>query len=307
MAEDHEEGRAQGQGHEDHHHAHFEPGKGLSRSLLIALIITAIFAVVELIGGLVSNSLALLSDAGHMFTDILALALSLAAAIISQREATAKQTFGYMRVEILVALANGVALIFVSLVAIAGLAANVAGVVVLRDRSKENLNVRGAFLHMLGDMLSSVGVIVAALLIFLFGWTVADPVISIAISLIIFYGAVRLCKQSAYILLEFTPSHIDLYEVRTALMNVPGVEDAHDIHAWTIASGVYALSAHLRVSDQPVSACSCIVKTCENLLETKYQIRHTTLQVEYRECDMGVCYFKGFMKDDPNGKGGKAH
>ncbi len=329
MDEDHEEGRAHGQGHEDHHHAHFEPGKGLSRSLLIALIITAIFAVVELIGGLISNSLALLSDAGHMFTDILALALSLAAAIISQREATAKQTFGYMRVEILVALANGVALIFVSLfimyeavgrltspvsvdsqlmllVAIAGLAANVAGVVVLRDRSKENLNVRGAFLHMLGDMLSSVGVIVAALLIFLFGWTVADPVISIAISLIIFYGAVRLCKQSAYILLEFTPSHIDLYEVRTALMNVPGVEDAHDIHAWTIASGVYALSAHLRVSDQPVSACSCIVKACENLLETKYQIRHTTLQVEYRECDMGVCYFKGFMKDDPNGKGGKA-
>ena len=280
--------------------------------------------MVELLGGLISGSLALLSDAGHMFTDILALTLSLAAAIVSQREATAKQTFGYLRVEILVALANGVALIFVShvhhvrggrkayephrdrfgahaVVAIAGLAANVAGILVLRKRSKENLNVKGAFLHMLGDLLSSVGVIIAALLIFLFNWTVADPIISIAISLIILYGAARLCQQSAYILLEFTPAHIELSEVRTSLMKVPGVEDVHDIHAWTISSGVYALSAHLRVSDQPVSACSCIVKACEHLLETKYQIKHTTLQLEYEDCDMGVCYFKGFMKDE-NGR-----
>ncbi|HEY3421402.1 MAG TPA: cation diffusion facilitator family transporter [Methanomassiliicoccales archaeon] len=312
-------------GHE-HDHAHFEPGKKLSTPLLIVLIITATFAVVELLGGLISGSLALLSDAGHMFTDILALAMSLAAAIVSQREATAKQTFGYLRVEILVALTNGVALIFVSifimyeavgrltnptgidselmlLVAIAGLAANVAGILVLRDRSKENLNVKGAFLHMLGDLLSSVGVIVAALLIFLFNLTIADPVISIAISLIIMYGAARLCRQSAYILLEFTPSHIELSEVRTSLMRIPGVEDVHDIHAWTISSGVYALSAHVRVSDQPVSACSCIVKACEHLLETKYQIKHSTLQLEYSECDMGVCYFKGFMKNGNNTNG----
>jgi cobalt-zinc-cadmium efflux system protein len=201
---------------------------------------------------------------------------------------------------------NGVALIFVSiyimyeaigrltnptgidsqlmlLVAIAGLGANVAGILILRERSKENLNVRGAFLHMLGDLLSSVGVIVAALLIFLFNWTVADPIISIAISLIIMYGAARLCQQSAYILLEFTPSHIELSEVRTLLLKVPGVEDVHDIHAWTISSGVYALSAHVRVSDQPVSACSCIVKACENLLSKKYQIKHSTLQLEYAD------------------------
>jgi cobalt-zinc-cadmium efflux system protein len=333
MAEDHEhddhDEEAHGHGH-DHDHAHFEPGKSLSKPLLIVLIITATFAIVELIGGLISNSLALLSDAGHMFTDIMALTLSLAAAIVSQRAATAKQTFGYLRLEILVALANGVALIFISilimyeavgrlsnptsinsqlmlLVAIAGLAANIAGVFVLRERSKENLNVRGAFLHMLGDMLSSVGVIVAALLIFLFNWTIADPIISIAISLIILYGAAKLCQQSAYILLEFTPSHIDLSEVRTSLMRVPGVEDVHDIHAWTISSGVYALSAHLRVSDQPVSACSCIVKACEHLLESKYQIKHSTLQLEYHECDMGVCYFKGFMKDEPGEKNGKVH
>jgi cobalt-zinc-cadmium efflux system protein len=182
------------------------------------------------------------------------------------------------------------------LVAVAGLGANVAGIVVLRERSKENLNVRGAFLHMLGDLLSSVGVIVAALLIFLYHWTVADPVISIAISLIILYGAARLCQQSAYILLEFTPSHIDLAEVRSDLMKVPGVEDAHDIHAWTISSGVYAMSAHLRVSDQPVSACSCILKACEDLLRTKYQIRHTTFQLEYEGCDTELCYFNGLTK-----------
>ena len=332
MAEDHEhedhdhgEKPTHGLGHDHAGHAHSGPWKGLSRSLLIVLIITATFAVIELLGGLISGSLALLSDAGHMFTDILALGMSLAAAIVSQREATAKQTFGYLRVEILVALANGVALIFVSIfimyealgrlqnptpidsqvmliVAVAGLAANVAGIIILRERSKENLNVRGAFLHMLGDLLSSAGVIVAALLIVLFNWTIADPIISIAISLIILYGAARLSQQSAYILLEFTPSHIDLAEVRTTLMKVQGVEDVHDIHAWTISSGVHALSAHLRVSDQPVSACSCILKACENLLETKYQIRHTTLQLEYENCDTEVCYFKGFMKGEMDEK-----
>jgi cobalt-zinc-cadmium efflux system protein len=321
--EDHEEGHA-------HAHSHFVPGKGLSKPLLMVLVITATFAVLELLGGLISGSLALLSDASHMFTDLLALTLSLAAAIVSQREATAKQTFGFLRVEILVALANGVALIIVSIfiiyeavgrfenpvgidsqimliVAVAGLLANVAGVIILKERSKQNLNIKGAFLHMLGDMLSSIGVIVAALLIFFFNLTVADPVISIAISLIILYGATRLCQQSIYILLEFTPAHIDISQVRTSLMKVPGVEDAHDIHAWTIASGVYALSAHLLVSDQPVSACSCIVKACEHLMDKKYQIKHTTFQLEYKGCDMGVCYFKGFMKDEKNSEDEKTH
>ena len=113
----------------------------------------------------------------------------------------------------------------------------------------------------------------------------------------------RLCQQSAYILLEFTPPHIDLAEVRSSLMKVPGVEDVHDIHAWTIASGVYSLSAHLRVSDQPVSACSCIIKACEEVLKTKYGIRHTTLQLEYEGCDTDACFFKGFInEDDPEKK-----
>lgn len=323
---DHEEGHEHGH---DHVHARFEPGKNLSKPLLIVLVITSSFAVIELLGGLLSGSLALLSDAGHMFTDILALSLSLAAAIISQREATAKQTFGYLRVEILVALVNGVALILVSIyimyeaigrftnptgidselmlvVAIAGLVANVVGILILRERSKDNLNVRGAFLHMVGDLLSSVGVIIAAMLIFLFNWTIADPVISIAISLIILYGAGRLSLQSAYILLEFTPAHLELSEVRTSLMKIPGVEDVHDIHAWTLSSGVHALSAHVRVNDQPVSACSCIVKACEHLLETKYQIKHSTLQLEYEQCDLGVCYFKGFPKDNGSDEKGKA-
>jgi cobalt-zinc-cadmium efflux system protein len=324
---DHGEEGSHGHNHDHHDHAHFDISKGPSKPLLIALAITAVFAVVELLGGLISGSLALLSDSGHMFTDILALGLSLGAAIVSQREPTEKQTYGYLRVEILVALANGVALIVISIfimyeavqrfqspvpidsgimliVAIGGLLANIAGVLVLRERSRENLNVKGAFLHMMGDMLASVGVIVAAILIYLFELTVADPIISIAISLIIMYGAFRLTRQSAYILLEFTPAHIDLAEVRSSLIKVPGVEDVHDIHAWTIASGVYALSAHVRVNDQPVSACSCIVKACEHVLDQKYQIKHSTLQLEYHECDNGVCYFKGFTKDD-KGKNGK--
>lgn len=302
-------------------HAHTHPRNGRTRPLLIALIITAAFAVIELLGGLISGSLALLSDSGHMFTDLLALMLSLGAAMVAQREATATKTFGYLRVEILAALANGVALIVVGLfisfeavqraqhpvsidselmlyVAFAGLAANIAGAYVLHDASGESLNIRGAFLHMLGDMLSSVGVIVAAILIMLFGWTIADPVISAAISLVILYGAVRLTLQSAYVLLEFTPAHIDLHEVRDALKNVPGVEEVHDIHAWTISSGIYALSAHIRVNDQPISACSCIVKACEHVLQERFEVSHTTLQLEYAECDMEACFFKGFPKKE---------
>jgi len=222
-------------------------------------------------------------------------------------------------VEILVALINGVILGAVSLfimyeavlrvynpqaidagvmliIAIIGLAANIAGVLILREDAKENLNVRGAFFHVLGDMLSSIGVIVAALLIYFFGLTIADPIISFAISLIILYGAYRIIKQSVYILLEFAPGEVDINLMMAEMKKVPGVLAVHDVHVWTLGSGVFALSAHVEVEDRPVSACSCILRDMENLLKDKFRISHTTLQLEYEMCKVDMCVFR-----QPNG------
>jgi len=283
--------------------------------LLMALVITLVFALVELFGGLWSGSLALISDSGHMFTDVIALALSLWAGYISTRVGKENQTFGLLRVEILVALINGVILGAVAvyimyeavvriyhpetidagvmlIIAVIGLVANVAGVLILREDAKDNLNVKGAFLHVLGDMLSSIGVIVAALLIYFFGLTVADPVISFAISVIILYGAYRIIKQSVYILLEFAPGEIDLGRVIAEMKKVPGVVEVHDVHVWTLGSGIYALSAHVEVEDQPVSACSCILRDLERVLKERFEISHSTIQIEYQMCKGEVCVFR---------------
>ncbi len=308
--------------HEHEGHVHHEP-RGLSRPLLLALAITVTFALIELAGGVLSGSLALISDSGHMFTDALALTLSLWASYMATRMANERQTFGLLRVEILVALVNGVVLVGVSLfiiyeavvrlqnpqpiegglmlvIAVIGLVANLAGVLILREKAKENLNVKGAFLHVLGDLLSSVGVIVAAILVYLFDVQQADPVISIAISVIILYGSYRIISQSVYILLEFAPGNVDLAEVRNELLKVKGVVDVHDLHAWTLASGIYALSAHIQVMDQPLSTCSCVIQDCERILKEKFNISHTTLQLESQACEVEACFFR-----KPNGGEGK--
>jgi cobalt-zinc-cadmium efflux system protein len=300
--------------HEGHGHSHGRARK-VTRPLMLALVITLVFALVELFGGLFSGSLALISDSGHMFTDVIALALSLWAGFIATRMGKDNQTFGLLRVEILVALINGVILGGVSVfimyesvvriyhpqdidasvmlvIAVIGLAANVAGVLILREDAKENLNVKGAFLHVFGDMLSSIGVIVAALLIYFFGLTVADPIISFAISVIILYSAYRIIKQSAYILLEFAPGEIDIDQMTSDMRKVPGVLAVHDIHVWTLGSGVFALSAHVEVEDRPVSACSCILRDLEHLLKDKYDISHTTLQLEFEACQGDMCVFQ---------------
>jgi cobalt-zinc-cadmium efflux system protein len=300
--------------HEHEGHVHHEP-RGLSRPLLLALAITVTFALVELAGGMLSGSLALISDSGHMFTDALALTLSLWASYVATRMANERQTFGLLRVEILVALVNGVVLVGVSLfiiyeavvrlqspqpiegglmlaIAVIGLIANLAGVLILREKAQENLNVKGAFLHVLGDLLSSVGVIVAAILVYLFDLQQADPVISIAISVIILYGSYRIISQSVYILLEFAPGNVNLAEVRNELLKVEGVVDVHDLHAWTLASGIYALSAHIQVMDQPLSTCSCVVHDCEQILREKFNISHTTLQLESQACEIEACFFR---------------
>lgn len=293
---------------DNHHHEGGHPAPtGISR-LKMALVIVLVIMVAEVIGGILSNSLALLGDAGHMLVDALALGLSLFAITLAGRPATLSRTFGYHRVEILAALINGVTLVLVSLyifyeayqrfldppvvnaslmllVASIGLVANLAGLLLLRKVSRNNLNIKGAFWHIIGDTISSVGVIIAGIIISVTGWGIVDPIIAVFIGGIILWGAVRLVRKSSDILMEAVPEHVRVDEVIEAIQNVPGVEEVHDIHIWTITSGIHAMSAHLLIEDQRVSASSEIVDAVNNELSRNFDINHTTLQLECEKCD----------------------
>lgn len=297
-------------------HKHPSNGEvGLTRPLFIAIAITASFTVIEFVGGLISDSLALISDAGHMLTDTLALALTLGAVRLALLPATDARTFGYKRAEILAALANGIALVVITLlifyeaivriinppeidaplmliIGAAGLGANATAAYLLYDQVASSLNVKGAFLHIVGDFMSSIGVIVGALLIMLFRFRLADPILSILIGLIILYSSFRLVMQSAAILLEAVPSHIKLDDVRRSLREIKGVTDVHDLHVWTLSSGLYALSAHLVVSDQMISDCSGVLAESEDMLKAKFSVSHTTFQIECESCSDRSCIFQ---------------
>ena len=284
------------------------------RRLLIALAITALMTVVELVGGVLSNSLALLGDAGHMFTDTLALGLSLLALTLARRPASQNRTYGFHRAEVLAALTNGAILIFISVfifykayqrfveppevrgglmltVAAIGFVANLAGILILRSASRDNLNVKGAFLHMWSDTISSVGVLAAGIIILVTGWTTADPIISVVIGLLILRGAVALVWESSDILLEAVPKHLDVARISDAVSRIKGVKDIHDVHLWTITSGMYALSCHVLIEDQMVSNSSQIVGEINETLSREFGIGHSTLQLECEECkDSPVCH-----------------
>jgi cobalt-zinc-cadmium efflux system protein len=287
----------------------------LTRPLLLAIAVTATFTVIEFVGGLVSDSLALISDASHMLTDTLALLLTLGAVRLALLPATDSRTFGYKRAEILAALANGTTLVVITLlifyeaarrivspenidsglmliIGLAGLGANAVGAYILHDRASSSLNIKGAFIHLLGDFLSSIGVVVAALLIMFFDLRLADPVLSILIGVIILYSSFKLVLQSTSILLEAVPSHIELDAVRRSLKEISGVTDVHDLHVWTLSSGLYALSAHLVVPDQMLSDCSGVLANSEDLLKEKFGISHTTFQIECETCADQVCIFQ---------------
>ena len=278
--------------------------------LKVVLVIIVVIMVAEVIGGILSNSLALLGDAGHMLVDALALGMSLFAIKIARRPATATKTYGYYRVEIMAALANGIALALVAayifyeayqrfldpptvqttlmlVVATIGLIANLIGILLLREVSRGSLNIRAAFWHILGDTISSVGVIVAGIIISITGWGVVDPIIAVFIGGIILWGAVRLVRESVDILLEAVPKHIQMDRVIEMIRNIPGVEDVHDIHIWTITSGIHALSAHLLIEDQTVSRSVEIVETVNKNLDKHFNITHTTLQLECESCPSG--------------------
>jgi cobalt-zinc-cadmium efflux system protein len=284
-----------------------------AKSLKIALAIVLVIMVVEVVGGILSNSLALLGDAGHMLVDSLALGLSLFAIALARRPATPEKTFGYHRAEIMAALANGAVLVLVSAyifyeayqrfanppqirtplmlgVAAIGLAGNLAGFLLLRRYVHRSLNIKAAFWHIIGDTISSVGVIIAGVIILLTGWYIADPIIAVLIGAIILWGAVRIVRASTDILMESVPRHVQVNEVVKLIKGVPGVEDVHDIHIWTITSGLHALSAHVQIRDQMVSRSAEIVETVNKQLARDFNIQHTTLQLECESCPTGfIC------------------
>jgi cobalt-zinc-cadmium efflux system protein len=279
-----------------------------TRPLKISLAIIVAILITEVIGGILSNSLSLLGDAGHMLVDALALGLSLVAMTIARRPATLSKTYGYHRVEIMAALTNGTILVLVSLfifyeayqrfldppviqtsimllVASIGLVANLAGILLLRKGSHRSLNIKAAFWHIIGDTVSSVGVIVAGIVIAFTGWYVVDSIVAFFIGGIIMWGAVRIVREASDILLESVPGHVEVGKVIEAIKKVPGVEEVHDIHVWTITSGIHALSAHLIIEDQLVSRSGEIVTTVNDNLAKYFNITHTTLQLECEKCE----------------------
>jgi cobalt-zinc-cadmium efflux system protein len=264
------------------------------------LLLTAAFFVAEVVGGMVSNSLALLADAGHMFTDVGALALALFVAWFARQPSAPEKTYGYLRWEILAAFINGAVLLVVSAaivweamgrlqspepvaggimlaVALGGLAVNAAAALILQPVHHQSLNTRGAYLHVVGDLLGSVGTVAAALVVRWTGWLAADAIASILVSLLVIRSAWGLVRESVDVLLEATPSHISLGAVRQHLLGVAGIESVHDLHVWTVSSGMVAMSAHAVVPEPRQSQQVLQVAVAEM---KRLGIDHVTLQVE---------------------------
>jgi cobalt-zinc-cadmium efflux system protein len=295
-----------------HHHNHFhgghfheeghDHGQASRRALAIVFALTAGFMVVEVVGGLLTGSLALLADAGHMLSDAVSLGVALFAVWLAARPATPQRSFGYKRAEILAALFNGVTLVAISVwifyeayrrlseppeilggpmlaVAVVGLLVNVAGAAILARSGGESLNVQGALRHVLADVAGSVGAIAASVVIITTGWVYADPLISALIGLLVLGSSWKLLRDSVNVLLEQAPRGLDAEEVGTSMVGVPGVEEVHDLHVWTITSGFPALAAHVLVGRN--QDCHARRRDLEKLLANDFGIEHTTLQVDH--------------------------
>lgn len=271
-----------------------------SSGLLLVLFLTGLYMIAEFIGGFYANSLALLADAGHMLSDVGALALSYFAIWISTRPASPEKTYGYFRTEILAAFINGIALVGIALfiiyeaytrilappevkaptmiiIAIGGLIVNIIGVFLLHKDSKENLNIQGAFLHIVGDLLGSIGTIIAGIIILRWHFYLADPIISIIIALLILYSSISLINEAVHVLLEAAPSHINVEVIRESLLEIPDVIDVHDLHIWSISLNKIALSVHVVTEFIENQQILCSIN---NLLNDKFNIKHSTVQLE---------------------------
>ena len=286
-----------------HSHAHGDVGERSTRALRMALALTLAVLVAELVGGWISNSLALLADAGHVLTDAGALALSLFVAWFSRQPPNPKKTYGYLRWEILAALINGAALFAIAVwvvveaihridspppvraglllgIAAGGLVVNVVALSILHGGHQHNLNTRGAYLHIMGDLLGSVAAIAAGIIILLTGWTIADPILSIGVALLILVGAWRLVRESTDVLLESVPPGVSMAEVQSRMLALPGVSAVHDLHVWTVTSGLVAMSGHAVVPD--LSGHPAALEGIRAQL-AELGIGHVTIQLEVTE------------------------
>lgn len=302
MGHFHEHNHSQ-HGHHPHHHGFEATREGNKKGLIIALIITCGIMLLEFLGGLLTNSLALLSDAGHMLSDASSLLLSFLAIRFASRKPSPSKTYGYYRFEILAALFNGATLFVIAffiiweaikrftepptvasgtmmIIAAIGLLANIlsAGVLVQKGDVHNNVNLRSAYLHILGDALGSVGAIIAGVFMLFFDWYVADPIISVVVALLILKSGWGVIKNSIHILMEGTPATINQKDVKMVLEEIEGVIDVHDLHIWTITSGLDTLSCHILIEDKKDS--QAILQQAINRIKDKFKIEHTTIQIE---------------------------
>jgi cobalt-zinc-cadmium efflux system protein len=301
-----------------HHLRHVKEQSKSKKTLWITLILTLFFTIVEIIGGVLSNSLALLSDSAHMISDVFALGLSMIAIYLATHPPNARFTFGYLRFEIVASFLNGLALAIISIgifiegirrflhpepldfklmiiISSIGLVVNIVLTVILSRSMKEeeNLNIQSALWHFIGDLLSSVGVIISAVLIYFTNLQWFDPLISVFIGAIIFMGGLKIIKASYLILMESVPSHFNLDEIRKAIRQVEGVEDVHEMHLWAISSDHYSLTAHVFINEriQPF----CVILAINETLQKQYDITHSTIQTEHANIHPHGEYGKQFL------------
>jgi len=289
----------------DHHHSNGE--KGNITRVQIALVLTGVFMIVEVIGGILSGSLALLADAGHMLTDTMALALAAFAFRVSSRPADSRRSYGYQRFQIIAAFVNGLSLLVIVgwilfeavmrfidppdvigptmlIVASAGLVVNIVSFLVLHGGDQENLNIRGAALHVLGDLLGSVAAIVAALVIIQSGWMPIDPILSVVVAMLILKSAWKLVRRSAHILLEGAPEWLDVGDMQSKIIAaVPDVAEIHHVHAWGLTPQHPMITMHIVLSRQ-LADPTPIVRSVKQVLKVEFAINHSTIEVEFGEC-----------------------
>lgn len=277
------------------------PASRHKKNLIFVLLLSGTYMIAEVIGGVITQSLALMADAAHMLTDVVGLLLALIAIKIGERKADASKTFGYYRTEILAAVINAVVLLGISLyvlyeayqrfqnppavqsktmliVAGIGLVVNIIGMMILRKDSEGSLNMKGAYFEVLSDMLTSIGVMIAGVIMLTTGWYYADPIISAAIGLLIFPRTWRLLKEAVNVLLEGTPKDVDIHQLRKSLEEVQGVKDVHDLHVWSLTSSVNAMSAHIVKEQGTVQ--NQLLKTLTEAVTQNFKISHTTFQIE---------------------------
>ncbi len=293
--------------------AHSHSVQTTTRRMALALVITLGFVVVEAAAGIIANSLALLTDAAHNLTDVIALALSWYAVRLTLRPANSGKTFGYHRAGILIALFNSTTLVLIALgifyeayqrllnppqveaglmtvVAAIAFVVNLVTALLVKQGSDRDLNQRSAFIHLAGDTLSTLGALVAGILIMLTGWTILDPLVSVLIGLLIVWNAWLIIRESVEILLEGTPRDIDMRAMVAEIQQIDGVRGVHDLHVWSITQNMRALSAHVLVDDEPISVGARIQRQINDVLLTQYNIAHATLQLECVGCEPDTLY-----------------